>query len=298
MSAGSLSHSNANIRFWNVIFASAALLAGMAFYILNFVDKMGVNEAGETVVRAEYAQRWEEELPAILGYQDELFAEMRPRIEATVNQQVDTAFEPVYGQIPAYADFHYSIRGQYTEISAVVIGKFVDTISTRLYDAHSPLLRYLATMDFPLPEPLRRLADFVLGTVLRRQLAADDLDPSRVQTLLAEAEGVDADLDRVGAAYTLQRSLEHAIRALAKQPEQLPRLRRLRRTAELAGTLPWDIELVRVQNELLSEHLPRFSEAADAGDPIAEQWRDDFVALGTALQIRTPDLTTMSTKAG
>lgn len=207
-----------------------------------------------------------------------------------------------------FLELTYSLRSLFRDERQLILDEIVETamldaegLSTRLYDAHSPLLRYLATMDFPLPEPLRRLADFVLGTVLRRQLAADDLDPARVRTLLAEAEGVDADLDRVGAAYTLQRSLEQAIRALAKQPEQLPRLKRLRRTAELAGTLPWDIELVRVQNEywqLLSEHLPRFSEAADAGDPIAEQWREDFVALGTALQIRTPDLTTVKTKAG
>lgn len=136
MSASNLDRpSSPAIRFWNFVLASAALLAGMAFYVLHFVDKLGVNEAGQTVVRAEYVERWQDRLPELLGYQDELFAEIRPRLEATVDTEVDKAFEPVYGQIGPYADFHYSIRGQYTEISAVVIGEFVETISTRLYDS-------------------------------------------------------------------------------------------------------------------------------------------------------------------
>ncbi|MEM9723886.1 MAG: hypothetical protein AAF909_00290 [Pseudomonadota bacterium] len=126
---------SAAARFWNLILASAALLAGMAFYAFYFVDKLTVDANGVPVIRAEYAERWEDKLPELLGYQDELFAQIGPKLDSEVDRQVDWAFEPVYGQIENYADFHYSIRGQYTEITAVVIGEFVDTISTRIYDS-------------------------------------------------------------------------------------------------------------------------------------------------------------------
>lgn len=196
-----------------------------------------------------------------------------------------------------FLELTYSLRSLFRDERQQVLDQIVGTamldaegLSTRLYDAHSPLLRYLATLDFPLPEPLRRLADFVLGTVLRRELQRADVDPTRIRTLLAEAEGVDADLDRVGAAFGLQRALERAIEGWSDEPDQLTRLRRLRHTAELAGSLPWNIELGEVQNTywaVQQKHFPRVAEQADAGDPIAMEWRENFLALGAALRIRT-----------
>ena len=195
-----------------------------------------------------------------------------------------------------FLELTYSLRSLFRDERKQVLDQIVGSamldaegLSTRLYDAHSPLLRYLATLDFPLPEPLRRLADFVLATVLRRELQEADLDPMRIRTLLAEAEGVSADVDRVGVAFALQTALERAIEAFREQPEQLTRLRRLRRAAELARGLTWDIEFAKVQNAywgLLESHFVGFDEQAELGDPIAVEWRENFLALGSALRIR------------
>ncbi|MEM6995512.1 MAG: DUF3536 domain-containing protein [Myxococcota bacterium] len=196
-----------------------------------------------------------------------------------------------------FLELTYSLRSLFRDERQRVLDQIVGSamldaegLSGRLYDAHSPLLRYLATLDFPLPEPLRRLADFVLGTMLRRELQQDELDPARVQNLLAEAEGVGAELDRVGAAFGLQTALERTIDAWGAHPEELTVLRRLRGAAELARSLPWDIELAKVQNvywDLLQGQYPKFVEQADAGDPIAMEWRDNFLSLGAALRMRT-----------
>ena len=198
-----------------------------------------------------------------------------------------------------FLELTYSLRSLFRDERQRVLDQIVATamldaegLSSRLYNAHSPLLRYMATLDSPLPEALRRMADFVLSTMLRRELQRDELDPARVRTLLAEAEGVGATLDRVGAAFGLQQALERAIVRWAAAPEDLTALRRLRGAAELARSLPWDIELATVQNvywDLLQRLYPKFATQADAGDPIAMEWRDNFLSLAAALRIRTSD---------
>ncbi|MEX1366582.1 MAG: DUF3536 domain-containing protein, partial [Nannocystaceae bacterium] len=195
-----------------------------------------------------------------------------------------------------FLELTYSLRSLFRDeqrrVLDVIVGSAMtdaEGLSGRLYEAHSPLLRYLATLDFPLPQPLERLANFVLNTTLRRELGRRELDFSRIRTLLEEADGVGIELDRLGMGYALQQAMEHAMEQWVDRPEQLGRLRRLRRTAELAQSLPFELDLSVVQNyyfRMVETELPRFSEQADRGDPVAKEWRDNFLALGTALRMR------------
>ncbi|MCX4241090.1 DUF3536 domain-containing protein [Paraliomyxa miuraensis] len=195
-----------------------------------------------------------------------------------------------------FLELTYSLRSLFRDEQRRVLDLIVGSamtdaegLSARLYEAHSPLLRYLATLDFPLPPALQRLADFVLNTTLRKELGRRELDFSRIRTLLEEAQGVGIELDRLGMGYALQQAMEGAMEQWVDRPEQLGRLRRLRRTAELARSLPFELDLSVVQNyyfRTLESELPRFSEQADRGDPVAVEWRDNFRALGTALGMR------------
>lgn len=195
-----------------------------------------------------------------------------------------------------FLELTYSLRSLFRDEQRRVLDLIVGSamtdaegLSARLYEAHSPLLRYLATLDFPLPPALARLADFVLNTTLRRELGRRELDFSRIRTLLEEAQGVGIELDHVGMGYALQQAMEGAMEQWVDRPEQLGRLRRLRRTAELAQSLPFELDLSVVQNyffRTLETELPRFSEQADRGDPVAVEWRDNFRALGKGLGMR------------
>jgi alpha-amylase/alpha-mannosidase (GH57 family) len=195
-----------------------------------------------------------------------------------------------------FLELTYSLRSLFRDEQRRVLDLIVGSamtdaegLSARLYEAHSPLLRYLATLAFPLPPALGRLADFVLNTTLRRELGRRELDFSRIRTLLEEAQGVGIELDGVGMGYALGQAMEAAMEQWMDQPEQLGRLRRLRRTAELAQSLPFELDLAVVQNyffRMLESELPRFSEQADRGDPVAVEWRDNFRALGAALGMR------------
>ncbi|MEM7157398.1 MAG: DUF3536 domain-containing protein [Myxococcota bacterium] len=195
-----------------------------------------------------------------------------------------------------FLELTYSLRSLFRDEQRRVLDLIVGSAMTdaeglagRLYEAHSPLLRYLATLSFPLPQPLERLANFVLNTTLRRELGRREPDFSRIRTLLEEAQGVGVELDHLGMGYALQQAMENAMEQWVDRPDQLGRLRRLRRTAELAQSLPFELDMSVVQNyffRTLETELPRFSEQADRGDPVALEWRDNFRALGGALNMR------------
>jgi alpha-amylase/alpha-mannosidase (GH57 family) len=196
-----------------------------------------------------------------------------------------------------FLELTYSLRSLFRDEQRRALDVIVRTaltdaeaLASQLYETHSPLLRYLATLDLMLPKPLRGLADFVLNTALRRELERSELEFPRLRALLGEAEDVGTELDKVGIGYALQQALDRAANLWADEPEQLGRLRRLRRAAEFARSLPLELDLYHVQNRfyaLMESVYPRFHEQAERGDSIATEWREHFRALGEALRVRT-----------
>jgi alpha-amylase/alpha-mannosidase (GH57 family) len=195
-----------------------------------------------------------------------------------------------------FLELTYSLRSlfrdeQRTALDGIVRAALSDAeaLAGQLYETHSPLLRYLATLDLALPKPMRGLADFVLNTALRRELERNELDYPRLRALLGEAEDVGTELDRVGIGFALREAIERATNLWTEEPEQLARLRRLRRAAEFARMMSLELDLYHVQNRfyaLMETVYPRFHEQAERGDPMAIEWREHFRALGEALRMR------------
>ncbi|HWB81961.1 MAG TPA: DUF3536 domain-containing protein [Nannocystaceae bacterium] len=195
-----------------------------------------------------------------------------------------------------FLELTYSLRSLFRDeqrraLDGIVRSALSDAeaLAGQLYETHSPLLRYLATLDLALPKPMRGLADFVLNTGLRRELERNELEYPRLRALLGEAEDVGTDLDRVGIGFALREAIERAANLWTEEPEQLARLRRLRRAAEFARTMSLELDLYHVQNRfyaLMETVYPRFHEQAERGDPMAIEWREHFRALGEALRMR------------
>lgn len=49
------------------------------------------------------------------------------------DHQIELAFSPVYQNIDAFLDFHYSVIGEYTELGAAATGKIAETIKEKLF---------------------------------------------------------------------------------------------------------------------------------------------------------------------
>jgi alpha-amylase/alpha-mannosidase (GH57 family) len=221
---------------------------------------------------------------------------------ASMHTAVDTAF--VRADMPEalrlldkhFGELTYSLRSLFRDEQHRILDEIVahaisdaEGVARRVHDAHSPLLRYLATLDVKLPPSLHRLSSFVLNTTLRQELSKRDFNHAKIRTLLDESSAVGTELERVGPGFALQETLERGMAALAEAPDQFGRLRRLRRTTQLAEELPFDIDYSRVQNDywLMRETVyPRFLYQAERGDAVAAQWCEEFRTLGLALKIR------------
>ncbi len=68
-------------------------------------------------------------------FKERLLRDRLPRTDLAIEEQVDTAFAPVYEQIPGFLDWHYSIVGQYTELGQAALGTLEDAIESRLFAA-------------------------------------------------------------------------------------------------------------------------------------------------------------------
>ena len=55
------------------------------------------------------------------------------RLDTKIDTQVDQAFSHVYSNIDTFLDFHYSVLGEYTELTAAATGEIEQTIEEKLF---------------------------------------------------------------------------------------------------------------------------------------------------------------------
>jgi hypothetical protein len=87
----------------------------------------------------------------------------------------------------------------------------------------------------------------------------------------------------------LQKTIERMIEQLWTSPTDLSRLLALRASADLIRSLPFELNLWKVQNiyyDLLQRIYPDVLDKADQEDEAAQTWVEHFLALGEALVIK------------
>ena len=95
-------------------------------------------------------------------------AARRTRAETSdaIDPLLDELYVPVYGGITSYADFHYTVLGEYTELVGAALGTAADAIENRLYDGFDERLERVAnTLDARFADEFR--------TVLMQELQAE-----------------------------------------------------------------------------------------------------------------------------
>lgn len=99
---------------------------------------------------------------------DAVLQQVQPQLDVLL----DRAFQPVYDGIPAYADFHYSVRGEYTELVFAVAGSLETDLEKRLFQGLPQRLQHVsAQMD----EEFSRAYEQILGERIRAAAGAVDL---------------------------------------------------------------------------------------------------------------------------
>ena len=153
----------------------------------------------------------------------------------------------------------------------------------QLYEHHGATMRFLADLGVPPPRALSVAAEVVINSYLRRGLTAESVDEAEVGSLIRDAATEGISLDAPTLAFTARRSLEALAQAFFDEPEDLDTLIRLRKKVRLVLSMPFEVELWKVQN-LYFHTMKRL-----LGEPHPEAWLDEFLALGDDLSLRIPD---------
>jgi alpha-amylase/alpha-mannosidase (GH57 family) len=216
--------------------------------------------------------------------------------------EVSEAF--LSGDVPAalraldrqFVGVTYSLKSLFRDEQRRIVSTILDSTLAeaegsfrQLYERHAPLIRFLGELGTAPPKVLHMTAEFVLNGSLRRAFEEEDLDLDRIRTLLDAAQRERVQLDGAGLSYALNHSIELVIERLQAEPAELKRLERLEAVIDMARSLPFEVNLWKVQNryyQMLRQVRPEFQAR---GDEEARAWLARFDSLGEKLRFRIPE---------
>jgi alpha-amylase/alpha-mannosidase (GH57 family) len=154
----------------------------------------------------------------------------------------------------------------------------LETVLTDLYSSHASLLHFLARSGLPRPAALKVAAQFAIHAQLRRALEADPIDVAAIERLLAQAREDAVVVDHPTLGYLADERMHAAMERLQQNPSDPEAVRHALDLATALRALPFTLDLWQAQN-IWYGLSPRIVGEGKA-------LRDDFLALGAALNIR------------
>ncbi|MGA7878572.1 MAG: hypothetical protein WCA08_23130, partial [Desulfoferrobacter sp.] len=112
-----------------------------------------------------------------------------------------------------------------------------------------------------------------------------------VRPLLEEARLAGATLDATALGLLLAANIEDLAEQLLEQPDDLSRLERLNKAAQLVRTLPFEVNLWKTQNicyKLLHTNWSDLKQKAESGDENAQEWLHHYAILAENFLLRVP----------
>jgi hypothetical protein len=151
-----------------------------------------------------------------------------------------------------------------------------------------PTMRFLQHLNAPLPRPYQLTADLLFTTDLRWAFGDDDPDVERIRKLVEDANQWGVVLPPNELSYRFARMLRRYAERWREAPDQHDLLRGLIQGVELAGSMPFEVDLWAPQNiffEMGKAIVPTVQTQAQAGSPAAREWLADYLRLGELLGI-------------
>ena len=150
-------------------------------------------------------------------------------------------------------------------------------------------MRFLSELGYPIPMSYKSTAKFILNSSLRKAVSSETLDLESIRGLLDEAQTWQVELDNEGLSYFLQQNLERMTARLAETSEDIELLRELLAAMEIVQSVPFIIDLWKVQNiyhGMLQSVYPEIKKEAEQQNKAAQEWLAEFDSLGQQLSMR------------
>ncbi len=182
-------------------------------------------------------------------------------------------------------DAQRKVLGETLESAVSGIEKPFRPLFERLY----PPERFTAELGGPVPRAFHATEELIVNSELHRAVKSYPVDESKIRSLLDTAAKWQIKVDTEGIGYDFKINLENMIITLAANPSDTDRLKNIAAAVSLARSLPFPVDLWKVQNlfwEMKSTAYPETKQKAEQGDSQAREWVKVFTTLGTSLLIR------------
>jgi alpha-amylase/alpha-mannosidase (GH57 family) len=195
-------------------------------------------------------------------------------------------------------EFHehsYSLSSLFRDEQRKIVGLLLNDSLTSaaaayrtIYENQAPLIRFLNSLNIPVPAAFKAAADVAINSQLRHSFERPDLDADNIQSYLKEAATSRVPLDTTTLEFTIRKRLEELAARFAEHPDDMENLQRFRKQLELAQTLPFPVTLWEVQNISygpLMKAIEQHRLGAENNDPEASTWMKELTALRDGLRI-------------
>ncbi len=115
--------------FWRYFWITIVVMAAI-FIALNVTASKKLNEMSSAKREAKLGlilKDFKQKFPEFVKMTEALNEQSVKQIQQSINQEIEIAYSPLYGQIDNLSDFHFSVTGEYSELMTIIFGN-IDTI--------------------------------------------------------------------------------------------------------------------------------------------------------------------------
>jgi hypothetical protein len=190
---------------------------------------------------------------------------------------------------------NYSVRSLFRDEQRKVLDVILtstlqeaEALYRQIYEHRAPMMRFITSLQMPLPKAFYAAAEFVLNGYLRRALERAEIDAERINSLQETAKVEGVALDSATLEFAFRRNLERMAKRLVVHPTETE-LRQLNTAVDLIERLPFSVELWAIQNayyRLMENVYPDMRRQKNLGSNTAAAWVESFEALGRKLAVK------------
>ena len=189
----------------------------------------------------------------------------------------------------------YSLRSLFQDEKRKILNLILETtladaeaLYRKIYENNVPLMRFLKESGVPSPKILYIAGELVLNENLCRAFGSEEILPETIDNFLEESRLQGISLDVNTLEYIFRKNLERIAERFKLRPTDHTALKKLKVAIELLPSLPFEVNLWRVQNlyyEVLQKVYPKIREEASEGNKTANEWVEFFSDIGKRLSV-------------
>ncbi len=226
-------------------------------------------------------------------FQEEaLFQELRESISGSF-ERADTA-AVIRSIDEQFRELTFSLRTLFRDEQRRIIDLILqdrqNSVSSSfrgVYENHASLIRFLGSLDLPVPPAFRAATNIALNDQLRKALEQPAIEAESVRSALREAESSHAALNNTALEFIMRKRIEESAHSFAEHPDDPEALKRLNFMLDLSAGLPFSVNLSEVQN--VSFKPLTQAVIHPNGNSGNAAWKQDVAAVLEKLQIRNPE---------